>query len=445
VRKQPIVTFQEVARVLGPVIDGHLNAGGQGGAESLQADEAAVKFVPAESMDKETLAAAMKLVGRALQEIERADSGDGMLNTATDEVTSLLQTFIAQQADEVDAPPLPIGGFEAKFDPKDVLGWIGSFFQWWRKLKPHPWPTATDEITDLGDRDLRIGMLADWGTGLYGAPECAKRLEEDSKGFDLLIHLGDVYYSGTKHEIRKRFLPYWPKKARLAHLALNSNHEMYSGGWGYFDVTLPKFAEMSTAFKQSTSYFAVANKHFTLIGLDTGYKDDDLAGEQAAWLQRIIGRSEAYGRRVILMSHHQPFSAFEGNGDKTVKQLAGLLGGKKILAWYFGHEHRLVVYDRHPDWDMYGRCIGHGGMPYLRDKIAGATAEETAMYRIPGREKGGIRTPQARVLDGPNPYVGEGRLKYGPNGYAVLELIGKQIHESYRLPDGKEILAEVIS
>ena len=33
---------------------------------------------------------------------------------------------------------------------------------------------------------------------------------------------------------------------------------------------------------------------------------------------------------------------------------------KKIFAWYWGHEHRCALYDQHPKWGVFGRCIGNG-------------------------------------------------------------------------------------
>lgn len=48
------------------------------------------------------------------------------------------------------------------------------------------------------------------------------------------IHLGDVYFSGEKKEIERRFLRIidtdGPSPQTCRYLALNSNHEMYSGG-----------------------------------------------------------------------------------------------------------------------------------------------------------------------------------------------------------------------
>ena len=122
-----------------------------------------------------------------------------------------------------------------------------------------------------------------------------------------------------------------------------------------------------------------------------------------------------------------------------MNQLEPILSSKQIFAWYWGHEHRLVVHERHEDWGMFGRCVGHGGMPYFRDKFRGVAPERTAMYEKRGFIAEDISVPTGMVLDGPNPYLGDKRTKYGPNGYLVLEIEGAEIAESYRLPNGEEI------
>jgi hypothetical protein len=49
--------------------------------------------------------------------------------------------------------------------------------------------------------------------------------------------LATVYYSGTTSEIDDRFIAFWPNVTGAENRACNSNHEMYSGGHGYFDRT----------------------------------------------------------------------------------------------------------------------------------------------------------------------------------------------------------------
>ena len=62
-----------------------------------------------------------------------------LMATVQDELTSNLQTFITLQA-EKKGHLAPSGShtLEAQFDERDILGWAGSFFTWWRKLNPFP-------------------------------------------------------------------------------------------------------------------------------------------------------------------------------------------------------------------------------------------------------------------------------------------------------------------
>src|SRR5262249_41446364 len=154
-------------------------------------------------------------------------------------------------------------------------------------------------------------------------------------------------------------------------------------------------------------------------GLDTGYYEHDLAMGQAEWLEGLV--AGAGGRKVILFTHHQPFSLAEKQGPKLVEKLGALLERRRIFAWYWGHEHRCVLSAPHPAWGLRGRCIGHGGYPYFRTRPAGAEpARQTGdftWYRLRPRNL----IPGGLLLDGPNPYVAGHEQQYGPNGYAVLE------------------------
>jgi len=125
------------------------------------------------------------------------------------------------------------------------------------------------------DDEVTIAIVGDWGGGNNAAQEVAAQIKKCSP--DYVIHLGDVYYAGTEREVQNRFLNYWPAPdAPGRSFALNSNHEMYSGGYGYFDITLKQF-------KQPASYFSLSNKNWRFIGLDTGYVDHDLNKEQVDW------------------------------------------------------------------------------------------------------------------------------------------------------------------
>ena len=77
----------------------------------------------------------------------------------------------------------------------------------------------------------------------------------------------DVYYSGLNSE-EHVFLPTWPEGSDGTD-TLNSNHEMYCGGAGYFGTLLgnPLFNA-----QQGLSHFALTNDHWLMpIRLDSAY------------------------------------------------------------------------------------------------------------------------------------------------------------------------------
>lgn len=368
---------------------------------------------------------------RQLLEEQENASSPGVLSTATDGFASLLQSHLAELAESTGKTrPLAAGGVEAKFDKTDVLGWARVV---WVKLRSQkqalPRPAAS--VTEISDQ-TRIGIVGDWGTGLYGAPRIARAISTDGQGFDLLLHLGDVYYSGTRSEIRQRFLRDWPLAAAPLNRALNSNHEMYSGGEGYLRDTL-------SAFGQTASYFALRNSHWLFIGLDTGYVDHDIDDEQREWLTAVLGH--AGSRQVILFSHHQLFSHFGSQGSKLSKCLGDLLSSQRIDRWYWGHEHLGLVYDRDPKTGLVARCVGHGGMPEGRGSIRHLEIDhrlsDDAIWR---RIKGSSKAPGALVLDGVNRYIKGEEDSFGPHGYMTLEFDGPHLIERMHDPEGTEIL-----
>jgi len=252
------------------------------------------------------------------------------------------------------------------------------------------------------------------------------------------MHLGDVYYSGTEDEVQERFLDVWPKSAGKRTIAVNSNHEMYSGGFGYYKRALP-------ALGQSASYLAFENAHWLLAVLDTAYIDHDIDNEQVAWLNLVIRQvSEANGgtpKKLVLFSHQQPFSRLDSQGPKLQNALRHLLQSKAITAWYWGHEHQCVIYDSHPHYRLRGRCLGNGGIPEPRKKEVREARTETALGPVMWKRMSPTNdSPSCLVLDGPNPDVKGDEEKFVPHGYMTLELDGPTLRERVLLADGTEIL-----
>jgi Calcineurin-like phosphoesterase len=311
---------------------------------------------------------------------------------------SAMDEYLAQQA------PRARGLLGEQFDVTDP-GWISVAVEKLKLLFTGKAPFITHQaVTDFRfplATHATIAVLGDWGGGNEAAQSVAEHIK--ARQPDHVIHLGDVYYAGTEYEVRERFLEWWPgSMAAGRSFALNSNHEMYSGGHAYFDIALP-------AFKQPASYFSLANEHWRFIGLDTGYVEGSLNKEQVEWLAAQLGPGQA---KTILLTHHQLFSAYEEQGERLETWVQPFLATQQIYGWLWGHEHTCVVYERYKG--IYGRCIGHGCFPY------DLPAEPPPNPQVP--VKWVNRRQQAN-----------GR---GMHGFALLTIDGTALHIDYIDQDG---------
>lgn len=253
--------------------------------------------------------------------------------------------------------------------------------------RPVPYipPRGPDfSVLDILPETAVIGLVADWGTGTIQARELLGQLAESRRpGVPfLLIHLGDIYYSGTDDEVN-RFIsdcrdvlgPDVPV------FTMSGNHDMYSGGAPYYRA----IASLNAApFTQPASYFVLRNKHWQIQAMDTGLNDRDpwqvkadttfLDPAEANWHRRQLAGAAASGRKVVLLSHHQAFSAFMNIGSGFVNdRLLAVFDGRDpasdgtnhlppVALWLWGHEHNTIVYGPYQGVAR-GRCIGSGAIP----------------------------------------------------------------------------------
>ena len=379
------------------------------------------------------LAAVARGLGKLRDESEGVDPD--VLVTSQDPFASLLQSQLAiEAADRQAFEPVDSGGAEVRFDTRDVR-WAKTLYD---RLFADSFPQQrpTDDGIESIPNHARVALMADWGTGLYGAPAVAKSIENDGDRLDAILHLGDIYYSGLSNEVEERFLQFWPRRSDAVSRALNANHEMYCKGEGYFQRVLP-------AFGQRSSYLALQNDHWTLVGLDTGYDDHDLDDQQLAWVREVF--AQAGDRKIALLSHHQLFSHFESQGTDLANKLGPLLAAGRVTAWYWGHEHRCAIYaPSAAHGGMHGRCLGHGGMPYSRRKHRDLTIEEQVGDAMWKSMPVTADSPGGRVLDGPNPHIIGKEERYLPNGYMTLELERDALVETVLSADGEVLLRQEI-
>lgn len=240
--------------------------------------------------------------------------------------------------------------------------------------------------------NARVAILGDWGTGTDDARGVLEQVAKHQP--DVLLHLGDIYYSGTPNECQKYFLDVIDEvfdrgPNPLPVYTLTGNHDMYDGGVGYYGL-LPKLNPRPTYEAdqaQEASYFALRTTDgaWQFLAMDTGLHDHDpftvssdvtfLDPDEEAWHIDKVRRFSEAGGRTVLLSHHQPFSAFSGIGDyksrpagqravnsNLMSTLGKLQEAGDVAAWYWGHEHNLCIYQPYGGLEK-GRCVGHGAIP----------------------------------------------------------------------------------
>jgi hypothetical protein len=335
---------------------------------------------------------------------------------------------------------LPIGGEPTDsgtrriFDQFSITdpGWVSSVVAMGVRLfrKRHKFVSTPPAPVRIAN-NARIVVLGDWGSGLPRAQQVAARAREVlDEGIGAgreqhVLHLGDVYYSGWQKEYEDRFVPFWPVRPGEAGVigsySLNGNHDMYAGGFGYFDYLLadPRFARQA-----GCSYFNLFNDHWNLLNLDTAWDDNGLKEPQAQWVADNLSST----KKNMLLSHHQPFSAYEGAGTTIPKKLraAGVLSGGKVRSWWWGHEHRNVAYVPNADFDvMYGRLLGHSGVPVY----AGAKPND------------GLAGMVQFAYDD---FITSGLEHWTKFGFAVLDFADDKIGVRYISEEGVKYFEEVI-
>jgi len=290
----------------------------------------------------------------------------------------------------------------------------------------------------------RIILVGDWGTGLPRARDVAARMRQEVAGALAagreahVIHLGDVYYSGLPSEDQRRFLACWPVTADHAgsgvtSWSLNGNHDMYSGGFGYFETLLadPRFAAQHSPDGQPTSFFRLTSPSWDFFGLDTSWDRDVMStgavavleDPQAAYVAKVASESK---RKMVLLSHHQLTSAYDKRdlGPELGSKLAPVLAGNRVTAWWWGHEHRAMAYKPFGGV-QYPRCLGNGGVPVLRDPAMTEEVRQVADWES-------------------RRYIWSGLRRWTRFGFAVLDLEGERIDVRYRDDDGKQTRQETI-
>ena len=226
--------------------------------------------------------------------------------------------------------------------------------------------------------NAKVVMIGDWGSHMT---DNVAMLRQALKRFkpDAIIHLGDVYYSGTAFECKRNVLDVMDKLVkelgiqRPPFFTIPGNHEYYSGGAGFHDM-IGKINAGIAGAQQQASYFCLRTKDdkWQFLGMDTGLGDripglkvgPGLDASEAEWHAHKL---KAFPGSTILLSHHPLFSANSPVNKVGEKQYVNnkLLETfspffDRVAAWYWGHEHNLVMFKDELFGLKRGRLLGCG-------------------------------------------------------------------------------------
>jgi hypothetical protein len=154
-----------------------------------------------------------------------------------------------------------------------------------------------------------VAIVGDWGTGTDEAKQVMVQIAR--KQPDVVIHLGDIYYSCTDFETQNYFLQVWKQyfdPNKIPSFTLSGNHDMYSGGAPYYALI--------KQLNQPASYCCLRNDNWQFVMIDTGLNDRTPSGSdptslqdtEVAWVKQRI--ATAGTRKSVLLSHHQLFTRY---------------------------------------------------------------------------------------------------------------------------------------
>ncbi len=92
-------------------------------------------------------------------------------------------------------------------------------------------------------------------------------------------------------------------------------------------------------------------------------------------------RADHPDTKTVLLTHHQLFSKYQPGSKAMVDKLAPVIADKPLDAWFWGHEHRCIVY-KDPQQVRLASVVGHGGIPeYLHEEVTPPFDRQVYEYR----------------------------------------------------------------
>ena len=165
-----------------------------------------------------------------------------------------------------------------------------------------------DEANDINCYQIKdsctISLIGNWATGTMSSIETIKAIKQFKP--DYLIHLGNVYQSGSVHEhlhhLIRPIKQYLPKTKTFI---VPGDHSYYSGTDG-IEYSLKMFG-------QNLSYFSLFNKHIQFQGIDNVFANQ-VNKEELDWHIQRTSQAKVKGRRIVYLTHSSPVSLWNQLG-----------------------------------------------------------------------------------------------------------------------------------
>ncbi|MEP7238453.1 MAG: metallophosphoesterase [Ferruginibacter sp.] len=334
------------------------------------------------------------------------DEATQLLKEETNKYEIALQSYLSQYyfsaAQDLKTGKIAKVHAPAFFPESDYayIQWGLAAIQWSLDANPESspyidWKNEGQDINTFGvvqiPENSKIAIIGDYGTGLNDATMFLTAIIKDQQP-DIIIHVGDIYYTGTEDECAlyvENFAAAFAAAGKTVPVySIPGNHEYYSGGGPFFKQVLPMNS------KQVASYFCLqtANNSWQLLAMDTGYNSlhtkTGLSAVKtvayAPWLtfneaEWHVNKLENFTGKTILLSHHQLYSASSPINNnmqvmyqtdtkpETLTYFNGNLQAvfspyyDRVAAWFWGHEHILGIYRDGNAGLAKGRLIGDSG------------------------------------------------------------------------------------
>ncbi len=124
--------------------------------------------------------------------------------------------------------------------------------------------------------DATVALIGDIGTGTDVAATVLSSAMTHNP--DVILHVGDIYYSGTPFEFQHRFIGLYNEvmKVHGKHIPMYTipgNHEYFTGGIGFFNCLDSCQLIQHDNQRQQASYFSLrsADDGWQFLAMDTGY------------------------------------------------------------------------------------------------------------------------------------------------------------------------------